>query len=62
MASPAHNNLSLWQDAWLAGWRYPAARSALFRDPMLLTNATPIGAAIAVAIPIVTGNAGRWGH
>jgi hypothetical protein len=59
MASPAHNNLSLWQ---LVGWRYPAARSALFRDPMLLTNATPIGAAIAVAIPVVTGNAGRWGH
>ena len=62
MAWPDRKNLPLWPSALLAGWRYPAARSALFRDPMLLTSASATGVIIAVAIPVATENAGCWGR
>jgi len=62
MAWQARKHLPLWPSALLAGWRYRAARSALFRDPMLRSSAVPTGAIVAVAIPVMTGNAGRWGR
>ena len=37
------------------------ARSALFLDPMLLCFVTNDAVAIAAAIPVHAGSAGRWG-
>jgi hypothetical protein len=40
---------------------YHYARSALFIDPMLLTGASGVAVAIAIAIPVDAGKAGRGG-
>ena len=47
------------QGSILPGSRCFHARSALFIDPMLLTAAARAGVAIAIAIPVEAGNAGR---
>ena len=48
---------------WLSGFHLSClrARSTLFLDPMMLRYAPDPGAAIAIAIPVEAGSAGRWG-
>ena len=59
-----HNRRPGLVDEWCGvppGLHLPQARSALFLDPMLLGGTALAGVIIAIAIPAVMGEAGRWG-